>query len=237
MNGQGMKTRLSGRGAVTVKDDIATCLKMLRARGGALDEKAANLIAAMDVAGQRQHQELQALDQRIRTLENATDAPPANADGPDETRFNLIYALEPLLGPTINNWATADLAQLLATEWSGAVHELREIVDRLNAVTYAPVSDSPILLTIAAIDEITKLRERVAQTMPATSVRSHVIKYDVSNPCTTFAVSPICDKEMEVTAVLHAPDGSYWNLNKETGTAWPRDWSGCPARSKEDGNI
>lgn len=54
---------------VSIKDDIATCLRMLRARGGALDLKAADFIEAMDSVGARQQTEIQALGKRIAVLE------------------------------------------------------------------------------------------------------------------------------------------------------------------------
>lgn len=55
---------------ISIKDDIATCLRMLRARGGALDLKAADFIEAMDSVGTRQQTEIQELGERISALES-----------------------------------------------------------------------------------------------------------------------------------------------------------------------
>lgn len=83
---------------ISIKDDIATCLRMLRARGGALDLKAADFIEAMDSVGTRQQTEIQALEKRIAALEGTL----AGAGDPAEL-------------------------STLRTEFRGAMHELDEV--------------------------------------------------------------------------------------------------------------
>lgn len=131
---------------MAIQDDIATCLMMLRARGGALDIKAANLLEAMDLAGLEQNTELQALDRRVRALEDDLNSDAIVPRGTSEETWrqaNLdaayMHLAATLQWPCDPHHVTqeGEVATMasrvekhfstMRTEFRGAMHELDEV--------------------------------------------------------------------------------------------------------------
>lgn len=135
---------------VSIKDDIATCLRMLRARGGALDLKAADFIEAMDSVGTRQQTEIQALGKRIAALESTLAGDPAELSTLrtefrgamhelDEVRVTLAKALKTELHD-------GDTAFLLAHHVAQLVSALRLNRSWLHGDQWTPEEQRAFLL-------------------------------------------------------------------------------------------
>jgi hypothetical protein len=147
-------------------DDAMACVKMLKARGGALDLKAAEIIEG-SIAN---------LDERTKRLEEAirkqiksqgvamfATKRPADKDVAGDVRAVLADALEPVIGPPKDEpWAAVDLAHIMISEYRGALLELDEIHARLHAVTDAS-HITPLLAAVAAVEEIKSLRAELAE--------------------------------------------------------------------------
>lgn len=152
-------------------DDVVTCLKMLKARGGALDLKAVEIIEQLQINADM----LQAQgDATLEVLENERKRLEENAlltkqidkmnvsYETSDVRAVLADALEPVLGKG-TPWGVMDLAHILISEYRGAVRELHEVVDKLALVVPHDSDLTPLLAADAAAEEIKRLRAKSSE--------------------------------------------------------------------------
>lgn len=112
-------------------DEVAICLKMLAARGGALDLKAVQVIFALQHLLDQRAEELAARVERLEA--GVSRETPSKADDQlksilASTHTILSDALERVTGfSTAHN--VIDLAHILVAEWRGACKELDQLRD------------------------------------------------------------------------------------------------------------
>jgi hypothetical protein len=115
-----------------MRDDVMTCLKMLKARGGALDLKAAEIIEAMNEAGEEVTEELatrvSALEEHLNSAHRDRAEMVREVSELGNARAVLADALERVAGFRTEHSAV-DLAHILIAEWRGACVELCKIRD------------------------------------------------------------------------------------------------------------